>query len=313
MSGAPTPNGAGRSSTLLVRGQARPMSVEALRSAVIALRAGAFDGLPTANAAVLQATAAWPTPSFPSPDLFGRPAVLVLAAHAGAGASTVALAVAEALSGHQQVQLVEYADPCRSGFDAASSRELGVDESGWRRGRRGAVDLARLAKQSSSDHDFPMPPSPGTEASTGERLLVIDAGLPAMPMLSGSRWVTALKSGSQVVVVTRMTVPALRQTEHMMSALEAPALLACVGSNHWPRVVTASCGPALRAARASGRVVTVPVDRRLAVSGLTPDPLPRPVAAAGRELADLLTLEPVAPGPSVVPSKELADVAVAAR
>jgi adenylylsulfate kinase-like enzyme len=62
----------------------------------------------------------------------GGAVVVVLAGHAGAGASTVALAIAEALVDHRRVQLVEYADPIRSGLAAASSVELGA-QVGWRR------------------------------------------------------------------------------------------------------------------------------------------------------------------------------------
>jgi hypothetical protein len=61
-------------------------------------------------------------------------------------------------------------------------------------------------------------------------------------------------------------------------------------------------------------VVPVPVDRRLAIAGLTPDLLPRPVAAAGRALASLLALDPSAvPDPPRRPLREFADVAGAAR
>ena len=313
MSGGPTPDIASGSSGARPIGPARPMSVEAMRSAVIAVRAGLFDGMPEADESPLS-HAAHPKVATLSPRNFGAPAVVVLAAHAGAGASSVALAVAEALSGHRHVQLVEYAGPFRSGLDTASSSELGCDEAGWRRGRRGLIDLARLETDRASADDFPLPPPTGSAAPPGERVLVIDAGWPAISMLSGSGWGSALRGATQLVVVSRVTVPAVRQTEHVLRALEVPAVLACVGARRWPGMVTANCGPALRAARASGRVVTVPVDRRLSISGLTPDPLPRLVAAAGRALADLLTpVPPLPPDPSVTPVQELADVAGAAR
>ncbi|TQN44068.1 hypothetical protein FHU33_3550 [Blastococcus colisei] len=314
MTGGSTPCTPLPSGGVLSRGPVRPMSVEAMRSAVIAVRAGAFDGAPAATDVVAQVAATRPTVPPPSIGDLDRAAVVVLPAHAGAGASTVALAVAEGLSAYRPVQLVEYADPHRSGLAAASSSELGVDESGWHRGRRNRIDLARRATDRRSVDELSAPPSAGTDPSEGDGLLVIDVGWPVAEMLSGSGWTRALQGGARLVVVCRVTVPAVRQTEHVLGVLEVPAVVACVGSGRWPGMVAASCGPALRAARAAGRVVPVPVDRRLAIAGLTPDPLPRPVAAAGRALASLLALDPSAvPDPPVTPLRECADVPGVAR
>jgi len=109
---------------------------------------------------------------------------------------------------------------------------------------------------------------------------------------------------AELVVVTRLTVPGVRQTEHLLATLRVPAVLAVVGSGRWPGEVTASCGPAIRAAREAGRAVMVPVDRRLEISGLIADPLPKPVSAAGKSLAAHLSPEqPVLPGMSVTPEE----------
>jgi hypothetical protein len=91
-----------------------------------------------------------------------------------------------------------------------------------------------------------------------------------------------------MVVVTRVTVPAVRQTEHVLAAVDGEAAVAAVGPARWPRLVEASCGPRLTELRSQGRVVAVPVDRRLESAGLTGDRLPNRVAAAGRSLAALL-------------------------
>jgi hypothetical protein len=91
-----------------------------------------------------------------------------------------------------------------------------------------------------------------------------------------------------MVVVTRVTVPAVRQTEHVLAAVDGEAAVAAVGPAPWPRLVEASCGPHLTELRSRGRVVPVPVDRRLQTAGLTGDRLPKPVTAAGRSLAALL-------------------------
>ena len=90
---------------------------------------------------------------------------------------------------------------------------------------------------------------------------------------------------AQVVLVCRATVPGVRQTEQLLAALPGrPPLIAAVGAAKWPGVVTASCGPLLRAAREAGRLVSVPFDRQLDVTGLTAAPLSKPLTTAGRAL-----------------------------
>ncbi|MBB3084690.1 hypothetical protein [Geodermatophilus sabuli] len=219
----------------------------------------------------------------------GGPVVLVLAGHAGAGASTVALAIAEGLAYRRPVQLVEYAKPALSGLAAASSIELGADGP-WRRGRRGGLEVLRLAGGPAETGPPRLP-----EAAGVERLLVVDAGWSLTTELLGAESVRAFGHGERVVVVTRGTVPAVRQTEHVLSTIGGEALVAAVGPARWPRAVEASSGPLLSKLRSCGRVVPVPVDRRLETAGLTADGLPRRVAAAGRSLAALVT--PVVPSP----------------
>lgn len=273
-----------------------PLTVEAMRAAVIAIRAGVFDDLGYVDADVdpLQAAVQPATPHSPGGGMpwtgsdAGAAVVLVLAGHAGAGASVAALALAEALTAHRPVRLVEYAEPLRCGLAAASSIELGLDEAGWRRGRRGQLDIARLAQPPVPGSDLPPPPQSGGD----DRLLVVDTGWPLTTALlhtDRSEW---LNPGQRVVVVTRLTVPAVRQTEHLLAALGpetcGEACVAAVGPNRWPRAVEASCGPNLRRLQTAGRLVRIPMEARLEARGLTPDALPRSVATAGRELAALL-------------------------
>ncbi len=266
------------------------MTVEVMRAAVIAIRAGIFDDVRDADvvcegqasgAAVASSTYrsdAGPTP-WAAADV-GGPVVLVVAGHAGAGASTVALAVAEGLAEGWRVQLVDYAEPVRSGVAAASTIELGTDGAGWRRGRRGRLDVFRLARP---PDDGELPPPPETDDT--DRLLVVDAGWSLTTALLDSPGY--LIQGANVVV-TRGTVPAVRQTEHVLAAVDGEPVVAAVGPARWPRGVQASCGPRLRELRSRGRVVQVPVDGRLETAGLTGDRLPKPVAAAGRSMAALL-------------------------
>ncbi|MDQ3735447.1 MAG: hypothetical protein M3400_15885 [Actinomycetota bacterium] len=281
----------------------QPPPLHVIKAAVNAMRAGQFDGTEHEDlllpAAVQVAAATEPRGSArPSPPDLGAPAVLVLAGHAGAGASTVALALAEALSGRWRVQLVEYSEPRRSGLGAASPRELGVDAAGWRRGRRGALDLARLSSIRELGECFPPPlplAQPPDHHKAGDRLLVLDLGWAATSTMGEASWVTTLLGSAELVVVTRLTVPGVRQTEQLLSSLPVPAVLALVGSGRWSGEVAASCGPAIRAGRDSGRAVMIPTDRRLEISGLTADPLPRSVAAAGRALAARLSPERLTP------------------
>ena len=277
-------------SSLMQSRPSRPMTVPAMRAAVLAIRAGVFDGADVADAAAvddLRTAALRPglrTVAARMPwaeNAVGSPVVVVMPGHAGAGASTVALAAAEGLANSRRVELVEYAGPVRSGLAAASNIELGADGSSWRRGRRGRLDVLRLAR-SPGDAELPLPP----EADDADRLLVVDVGwylTAALLRTSG-----ASVHGEQVVLVTRVTVPAVRQTEHAMAAIDGETVVAAVGPARWPRPVEANCGPLLTQARSSGRVVRVPVDRRLESTGLTGDQLPRSVAGAGRSLAALL-------------------------
>ncbi len=263
---------------------ARPMTVAAMRAAVVAIRAGVFDDVPGGDAIggghPDRTRLLWATPDI------GGPVVLVLAGHAGAGASTVALAIADGVAADRRVQLVDYADPSRSGLVAAATIELGKDGTGWRRGRRGRLDLCRLTQCPAGGQ---LPPLPATDGA--EIPVVVDAGWSLTTALLD--FPDSLR-GARIVVVSRVTVPGLRQTERVLAAVEdqgqgeGEVAVAAVGPARWPRVVEASCGPRLRAARSQGRLVPVPVDRRLATVGLTGDRLPKPVAAAGRSLAALL-------------------------
>jgi len=270
------------------------MTVPAMRAAVVAIRAGLFDDVTDdVPAHGDQAFGAALRSSAGQPDRFHVPwtraglggcAVLVVAGHAGAGASTIALALAEGLVEGRRVQLVDYSEPARSGLSAAPTIEVGTDGAGWRCGRRDRLDLVRLARRA----DGAFPPLPKTDADA----TVVDPGwLMTGALLDSPRSLV----GCALVVVTRVTVPAVRQTEHVLAAVGGEVPVAAVGPARWPRLVEASCGPRLREARLNGQVIPVPVDRRLQTIGLTGDRLPKSVAAAGRVLAALVV--PVPPPP----------------
>lgn len=206
--------------------------------------------------------------------------IAVLAAHAGAGASTVALAIGDAAAaGDLPVHLIDTAHPSRSGLVAAASEELGTDVTGaWRRGLRAGVTLDRRATDPASP-GWPVPP-----VGDGPALTVVDLGLTAPENLSCLAADRALP-----VVVCRPTVPGVRLTEQLLGHLAyRPAAIAAIGPSRWPGEVTSSLGPRLRALRAAGRVVPVPTDRRLQNTGPSSSPLPKSVRSAGRRLLELL-------------------------
>ena len=203
--------------------------------------------------------------------------VTVAAAHAGAGASTVALAIADAgAQTGQAVHLIEAAPPYCSGMVAAASAELGCDaDDSWRRGQRGNVVIDRRATDAAIER-WASPPRSCHGAT------VVDLGL-----LDG-RWSELPVELRCTVVVCRPTVPGIRLTEHLLALLaEQPLAVAAIGPSRWPGEATAAMGSRLRALRDAGRVVPVPLDRHLGITGLTADPLPRAVRAAGGALLEL--------------------------
>lgn len=206
--------------------------------------------------------------------------IAVLAAHPGAGASTVALAISDAAAADdRRVHLVDTAHASRSGLVAAASEELGTEVTGaWRRGLRSGVTIHRPATELAPAGwpNYPAGDVPG--------LTVVDLALAEPENLA-----RLAADHSRPVVVCRPTVPGVRLTESLLAQMaRQPAAIAAVGPRRWPGEVTASLGPHLRALRAAGRVVPVPTDRRLQITGPTSSPLPKSVRSAGRQLLELL-------------------------
>ena len=206
--------------------------------------------------------------------------VAVLAAHAGAGASTVALALGDAEAADDRpVHLIDTVHPARSGLVAAASEELGTDVTGaWRRGLRNGLTIDRRAADL-APANWPVPP-----VGDGPAVTVVDLGLAVPENLA-----RLAADRARLVVVCRSTVPGVRLAEQLLGQLAPqPAAIAAIGPSRWPGEVTASLGPRLRALRAAGRVVPVPMDRRLEITGPNSSPLPKSVRSAGRQLLELL-------------------------
>ena len=254
----------------------------------------------------------------------GRRWVAVAGAHPGAGASTVALALADAAAATGwPVHLVSCNAPAECGLVGAATVELGTDLTGaWRTGRRGTdVTLARpapggdLLTRDAASHDLahPVPGSawPLLPPSVEERdlLTVVDAeaGAARSPQL--------LVTAAAVLLVCRVSVHGVQQVEQLLEALlratrtdagqrtptwgnradgvfRPVVLVAALGddgwSGRWPRAVRHAAGPLLRELHATDRVVTVPLDRHLATYRPTGSALPRPVARSAAQVVRLL-------------------------
>ena len=250
-------------------------SVEEYREAWRALQAGHFRRGPRLGPP--PASSSW----VPRP---GERVLAVVGCGGGVGASTVALALASAAGSPARV--VECCPPIRSGFAAASNAELG-EEGAWRRGSRGPVLLERAAAQGPRMTLVPVP-SPSTV-----ELTVLDTDWTAIAGADPTDWLACqLRSLDAVVLVTRATVPGIRHLESCAELLPGSTrtVAAVVGPpvKRWPRPVTV----AVAAAATRLHVTHFPVDPRLAVTGLTPDPLPSPLLRAGQHLLALLGKEP---------------------
>ncbi|SMO56148.1 hypothetical protein [Propioniciclava tarda] len=200
--------------------------------------------------------------------------VVVQGCVGSAGATTVALAIATA-SG-QRLRLVECCPASLSGLVAASTAELG-EENGWRLGRRDGVRIERQATDESA------PPRP---LATASDRTVLDLG---SATISNCPWLFS----EPIVLVTRASVPGLRRLEALLD-LHPAAVAAVVGPQvkRWPTVLTRTVGVRTLALIDEGRLIDVPFDRALAVTGLTPDPLSVPLVKAGGRILAALGKEP---------------------
>lgn len=249
-----------------------------LRAAASALQAGAFAG--RSSAAELQT---------PSPDL--APLVRVWAGCAGAGASTVALTIADAADEQRRkVRLLDAASPTWSGLSGCPGRELGA-ESGWRRGRRGtSLLIDRWDTYAASPGEIAAP-----RVDADVDLTVLDVGWSARELLGdlGGReptWISSVGADAEIVV-TRSDDVALSQTELVLgaladtgSAIAAATMVVVVSSTHSTRAVAGAAGPRVRDLVVANRIWFAP-----ALPGrvsLGTDPLPRRLRAFGHRLLD---------------------------
>ena len=142
--------------------------------------------------------------------------VRVVGAHPGAGATTVAVAVADALAGAAPSVAVALIDPHpaeTSGLVCAADRELGVTDEGWLLGHRGPIALYRRPAETTTTvgalQELPCP-SPATDA---ERVTVVDHGTAEVidqPLGQGR---PSIHRPTGSVLVCRASVPGVRRAE----------------------------------------------------------------------------------------------------
>lgn len=259
----------------------------------------------------------------------GEQVLPVVGCGGSCGASTVAVALATtALSacagpdrehddpprvghggGWDAARVVDCGSLAASGLVAASASELGRDASGWWRGTRGDVVLQRGDGYVAGPDTVP-PPGPIPVPGPGHRrLTVLDVGWHLEQVLHHPCWLrTTLRTASHVVLVTTATVPGLRRLEVHLDLLSNPtewstgssagsdvprAVVVVLGPprRRWPRAVAHSLGTRSRALEGQGQLTIAPHDRRLAVSGLDPAPLPAKLLRTATGLLDHLIID----------------------
>lgn len=207
--------------------------------------------------------------------------LLVSGVGGNVGASTVALAIAGQIDGPSRV--VECCTVAASGLASASDAELGQDATGWVRSRRGAVGLERQSRRITGCGELPAPSSAARSATT----TIIDCSWDVDALLSGSNWLTHIaQTAAAVVVVAQPTIQGLRRMGVAIELLGEQRVVAVIVGlgRRWPRAIGQALTGPLRRLRDAGRLLSMPHDPSLAITGLTPDPLPAAVQAVGASL-----------------------------
>lgn len=203
----------------------------------------------------------------------GEQVVAVVGCLGGSGASTVALGLA---TSEGSARVVECCTVAASGLAGASSAELGITSDEWVQGSRAEVLIERRSDRVDGPSRCPAP------TATTRALTILDSAWDVDLLTADAGWLgTAVREASVVVVVTRPTIPGLRRLEAALGLLGARRTFAvAVGiEKRWPKPVEQALGPYARELRAAGRLVGLPHDSNLAVSGLTPEPLPTAILA----------------------------------
>lgn len=282
-----------------------------LRAAAQALETGAFRGSelhPQSTVLPLGTS----RPDRPV-SIAATHSVRVHAGHAGAGASTLALALGDAAAagtgpakrstgverdGRPLTRIIDAAAAPWSGLAHATHRDLSIRD-GWRRGSRGLdIVVERVATDIASPAHLPQPldahidhqeagrDRPADLPGRPTEMLIIDTGWSARELLHApDSWLWSLELDIEVVA-TRATAAGLSQTERLLRHLALDrTLLAVVGGRRPPPDRHLGVGPCVRHLAAIDAVLTVP-DVRRGLLDISPASTPAPVLFAARRIVD---------------------------
>ncbi|GHG09001.1 MULTISPECIES: hypothetical protein [Amycolatopsis] len=233
---------------------------------------------------------------------FGR-VLPVLAGSPGAGATSTAVAIADALQlAGRSVLLVDAGDPVRSGLGRAARadgprRDGPGPAAGIRFSRRARAILARLDVPETGVEPVLFPPPPYWHpGGLGVDVTVVDIGhdpwrLATDPALGPGQWLRVGSPSPIPALVVRPTVPGLAHAEQVLARLEPwvraaavtpPTQLLVVGTRSWPKGVAGTAGR--RTSILLPDTVFFPRERHLAEHGVTADVTPSSLRAPAEQL-----------------------------
>ncbi|MBD8605373.1 hypothetical protein IFT73_00785 [Aeromicrobium sp. CFBP 8757] len=202
--------------------------------------------------------------------------VAVVGASGRVGASLCAVALATAAE--EASRVVECSPMNSTGLAAATTAELGVTATGWRRGTRDTVLIERTTSAFESVEDVPVP-----EASDCD-LTVVDAGWDLNQILRSSSWLGTVVTTVPLMIVTVATIPGLRALDVALQMTSRPGDTWCAvlgpPLKKWPKQLRVAADQRVQAAIDAGRLSVIPNAAPLALSGLTTEPLPPHIVAA---------------------------------
>jgi hypothetical protein len=214
----------------------------------------------------------------------------VRAANAGAGASTVALALADAAdAAGVRARVLDAAAPRWSGLLAATVTELGAAD-GWRRGRRGTrLLIDRVESPVRALGEVPVP-----RQVEGVDLTVLDAGWSVRELSAApGAWVTSAHARVEVLVA-RPHGLALSQAEAALAGLEeqltaGQVVVVVVGATRWIDRELVAAGRLLCRAHEQDAVMFAPLLSVKALPRLGSEPLPHRLMNPAHRLLERIT------------------------
>lgn len=218
----------------------------------------------------------------------GRAEVVVpiLGCGGSTGATTLAVAIAEASGVHARV--VECVSVTSSGLAAAATAELGCFEDGWSRGTRNDVLLERVIEVLTIADEIPHPSTPDRPIE----LTVLDIGWELGQALTTPGWIgDIVRSADYLVLSTTATVPGIRRLECALDLLDKATVCAAVlgpRRKRWPKSVECTAGPSIRELDQKGLLFEIPHDAALVINGLTGVALPNRLLSAAHQLVQHL-------------------------